>query len=178
MAPQDPHRDGPPAIPTRKLAADNSRQLLADKLQERIAEQPVLMDALARQLLTVELALPGLYAVVLKLLAGGGQLASGPALYLAFACWLAAIATTLAALFPRPYRGDPRILRGRGSPEDAFHRAARYKYRWLLAACCAFVLGLGATLYDGLAEARPDAGAGPAAAAATQSETESDDHGS
>jgi len=164
-----------PAIKTKKLTADNSRSLLAQKLEERVAEQPALMDALARQLLTLELAVPGLYAAVLKLLSssGGGVdggLAASAALYLAFGCWLLAIVCTLVALFPKRYRGDPNIVRGDGSPEYAFNRAAKYKYRWLLAACCAFVLGLGAAIYDGLA-ATPQA----ASTSASQAENNKGD---
>lgn len=159
----DPQPSTP--IKTRKLSAENTRQLLADKLEERIAEQPALMDALARQLLTLELAVPGLYAAVLKLISSdGGQLIVGTALYLAFGCWLGAIVCTLVALFPKRYRGDANIVRGDGSPEYAFNRAAKYKYRWLLAACCAFVIGLGAAIYDGLS--------GPPTAAASESQPE------
>jgi hypothetical protein len=55
-------------IPTVPLSRQD--QLLRDKLIEDIAGQSARMDELARQLIALELAVPGLYATVLKLVAG------------------------------------------------------------------------------------------------------------
>lgn len=126
-----------PVSPTSKL--------LRDKFYEQFAAQSDQMDALARQLITIELAIPGLYATVLKLTQGDkATLAVDNWFYFTFASWFLALALTLAALFPRTWRVDPTILKsdptGRGerlSLEDFFYKSARYKY-WLLVAACLF----------------------------------------
>ena len=59
--------DDPP-VPTRPLADEDT--FLQQKYQESIVNQADLMDKLATQLITLELAIPGLYATVLKLVQG------------------------------------------------------------------------------------------------------------
>ena len=58
------------AIPTRPPS--NSDTLLREKFDESIAAQSEQMDKLGQQLITLELAIPGLYATVLKLISGEG----------------------------------------------------------------------------------------------------------
>lgn len=143
-------------IPTRPL--DRQDTLLRDKLTEEITGQPQRMDNLAQQLITLELAIPGLYATVLKLVQGDKGVLSGPALYWAFGLWMLALLLTLAALFPRRYDVDTRTLRRRqpgrpGQPlsiEDYFSTAASHK-RWLLvASSIAFFTGLLAAISNSL----------------------------
>jgi hypothetical protein len=59
---------GETALPTRPPS--KSESLLREKFAESVAGQSDLMDQLARQLITLELAIPGLYATVLKLTQG------------------------------------------------------------------------------------------------------------
>jgi len=144
-------------IPTRRPSQQDS--LLRDKLTEEIASQPQRMDSLAQQLITIELAIPGLYATVLKLVQGDkGVLSAQPSLYVAFGLWMLALALTLGALFPRSYDVDTRTLRRRRatrpgealSIEEYFSLAARHK-RWLLvASCIAFFSGLLAAIGNSL----------------------------
>jgi hypothetical protein len=68
------------------------------------------LDALAQQLLTLELAIPGLYATVLKLVAGREATLGGPWLVATFLLWFIALVTTLLTLFPRTYRVNPDRL--------------------------------------------------------------------
>ena len=55
-------------LPSRPVTS--SETVLRDKFAESIVGQSELMDRLAQQLITLELAIPGLYATALKLLSG------------------------------------------------------------------------------------------------------------
>ena len=55
-------------LPTRPLYG--SENVLREKFAASIAGQSELMDRLAQQLISIELAIPGSYAAVLKLVAG------------------------------------------------------------------------------------------------------------
>jgi len=141
-------------LPTKPPSPQDS--LLRNKLSEDIAGQAQRMDALAQQLITIELAIPGLYATALKLVRGDAATLTDPAsLYIAFGLWFLALLLTLAALFPRRYRIDQTLLR-RDRPaepgealsiEEYFSRSAGDK-RWLLvAACLSFFAGLSAAAF-------------------------------
>lgn len=127
-----------------------SEKLLREKFVESIANQSELMDKLAQQLLTLELAIPGLYATVLKLLQGDqATLPVNNWLYFTFACWFAALALTLVSLIPRDWKVDPTILQkdptGKGNVrglEEFFNDSARYKRRLLVPAILLFWLGI------------------------------------
>ncbi len=77
-------------IPTRPPTKQDT--LLQERFYEAIANQAALMDKLAQVLLTVELAIPGLYATTLKLISGKEKtfILSCPLIF-AFLCWLAAL---------------------------------------------------------------------------------------
>ena len=144
--------DEPPVLSSRPPTA--GQRALLEKFHERLAGQSAQMDELARQMVTVELAVPGIFAAALALLRGkDATLAAGPLLYVTFVCWLAALLLTFAALFPRDYRVDPTILRRdpaakddtRGV-EDFFRRSAEYR-RWLrVAAAAVFWVGIAAAV--------------------------------
>ena len=128
--------------------------LLREKFYERYADQSRLMDELARQMITVELAVPGLYASVLALLRGDkATLPAGPLLWLAFGGWGLALLLTFLAVFPRNYPVDTTLLEAdpaAGGPlgiVDYFRRPARYKWRLLAAAAAAFWVGLAAGVW-------------------------------
>lgn len=131
---EEPVITRPVSDPTKKLR---------DKFYEQYAGQADQLDALARQLITIELAIPGLYATVLKLTQGqDATVAVNNWLYFTFGCWFLALALTLLALFPRTWQVDPTIIKSDTtrksqvlSLEDYFFQSARRKY-WLLAAAC------------------------------------------
>ena len=128
--------------------------LLQQKFTERYAAQGEQLDALARQMITIELAIPGLYAAVLALLYGDkATVAPGLWIYVAFGCWFLSLIATFVALFPRTYNVDTAIQRAdpeAGSDvlgiEDFFRELARYKYWWLVAAAVLFCAGLAAAI--------------------------------
>ena len=125
-------------------------KLLQVKFAESLAGQSKLMDKLARQLITLELAIPGIYAAVLKLVQGeDAPLPVNNWLIFTFACWFMATLLTLISLIPRDWKVDPTMLKsdpaGRSkalSLEEFFHDSAQYKRRLLIPACILFWLGI------------------------------------
>ena len=72
-----------------------------------IIDQPKLLDELAKQLVTLGLAIPGLYATVLKFIGGDDAVVKSSWLIIgAFACWFIALALSLFSLRPRKWKVD------------------------------------------------------------------------
>lgn len=114
---------------------------MQERLTEAIADQSKLMDELAKQLLLVELAIPGLYAAVLKLVSGTESVANLPNILIyAFICWGLSVICTVASLLPRSYRNISR--NNPQSIEDFFNKAAEYKRTCLLVSLLWFMAGL------------------------------------
>ena len=136
------------AVTTRPPSS--SEKLLRDKFMERYAAQNDLMDKLGQNLITLELAIPGLYATVLKLTQGDkATLPVDGWLYFTFGCWFLALLLTLVSLIPRQWRVDPTILKrdpaktdGPLGLEDFFHKSAQHKLRLLVPAIFLFWLGI------------------------------------
>jgi len=90
---------------------DENDNLLRQKFYEHIAAQSEQVDKLSTQLLSIELAIPGIYAGILKLIAGDGAvLGNTPAVQLTFGLWFIALILTLASLTPKKYIVDTKIL--------------------------------------------------------------------
>lgn len=112
--------------------------------------QSDLMDGWARDLLKLELAIPGLYATVLKLVEGSEARApASPLLFGVFGCWGAALLITVVALVPRGWRVDESKVKahpaGEQEPlslEGFFSKTAEYKRRLLVIATFLFFAGL------------------------------------
>jgi len=135
-------------ISTRPL--NDNEKLLRGKFYESIAAQSDLLDKLSERLLTLELAIPGLYATALKLIRGDKATVSlNAAFYVTFGCWLFALILTLAALTPKKWMVDPDILKqdpqkfseGLGI-EDFFEQSAIYKRRLVIASSVLFFAGI------------------------------------
>ena len=131
----------PAATPSiRGRPPNKAEQFIDEKYLETVSKQPDLMDSVARQLLTLELAIPGIYASVLKLTSGeDGTMTMTADLYYVFACWLVSLVCTLFAILPRSYQVD---LHDKTAIRDFFHQAALYKFYWVIASVTAFVAGL------------------------------------
>lgn len=125
-------------------------KLLREKFAESVAGQSDLMDRLARQVITVELAVPGLYATVLKLTQGNeATVMAGFWFYATFLCWFLALALALIALIPRNWRVDPTKLKsdpaGNSTEmglQEFFHKSAQYKRRLLIPSILLFWIGI------------------------------------
>ena len=109
-------------------------------------EQPKLLDELGKQLVTLTLAIPGLFATILKLTSGDDTvLPLHPFVIWAFVCWFVALILSLASLMPRKWKVNRQIVR-REEPavkgqslsiEEFFLKSALYK-RWVLIAASIF----------------------------------------
>jgi hypothetical protein len=135
-------------LPTQPLSGRES--VLKEKFSESIAAQNEQMDKLGQQLITLELAIPGLYATVLKLISGDkATVALTPVLYLTFACWFVALLLTLISLIPKKWEVDPGIMKQGPTKksktlgiEDFFYKTAQYKRRLLIASSLLFFAGV------------------------------------
>lgn len=152
--PGPPAAAEPPPVIYASRPPDAADRVLAERFFEGLADQGKQMDELARQMIAVELAVPGLYASILALLRGqDATLPDGRLVVLTFGCWLAALALSFAALFPRRYRVDPTLVRG--APADAgalsleafFDRSAAWKRRLLAIAAAVFWAGIAAAVW-------------------------------
>ena len=112
-----------------------------------VVEQPKLLDELAKQLVTLTLAIPALFATILKLPSGeSAGLSLHPFVVWAFLCWFVALLLSLASLMPRRWNVNRQVVRrekpaAKGQPlsiEEFFLKSALYKRRLLIAAsiCC------------------------------------------
>lgn len=137
--------------PIKLKPVTKTTHILRDKFYEQYANQADQMDELARQLIAIELAIPGLYATVLKLTQGdSATLGVNFWLFFTFGCWLFALLLTLGALFPRNWKVDPNKVKpdptGKDSQtlslEEYFYKSARVKYWLLVAASITFILGI------------------------------------
>jgi hypothetical protein len=139
-----------PNQPISTRPVSENEKLLRTKFYENIAGQTDLMDKLSERLLTLELAIPGLYATVLKLISGDdATMIVNAALYMTFGFWLVALVLTLIAIIPKRWVVDPAILRqdpkkhseGLGV-EDFFEQSALYKRRLLTASSIFLFAGI------------------------------------
>ncbi len=141
-------------IPTRPPSS--SDKVLREKFAESIAGQSEQMDKLGQQLIALELAIPGIYATVLKLMSGDkATLAVGNALYFTFACWFLALLITLVSLIPRKWIVNPDIMKidaferaDELGIEDFFLRTAQYKRRLLIVSTLLFFVGVVSAAYS------------------------------
>lgn len=129
---------------------DTYEAKIKEKYAESFANQSDLMDKLAQQLLTLELAIPGLYATVLKLIRGDqATVPVNNMLYVTFALWIVALGLTLMALMPRKWKVNPQIMErdpksttGELGIKDFFAKSARYKRNLLIVATLLFFSGI------------------------------------
>lgn len=124
-------------------------------LATAVIEQPKLLDELGKQMVTLCLAIPGLFATVLKLTGGDDAMLYADCLVIsAFIFWLVALLLSLASLVPIVRRVDRQVVR-RAQPamkgqalsiEEFFLKSANYKRRLLITAtlCCFVGIALAA----------------------------------
>ncbi|MCP4702133.1 MAG: hypothetical protein GY862_35525 [Gammaproteobacteria bacterium] len=132
-------------------AADPSDIALLQKYAEETVKQSERLDELAKQLFTLELAIPGIYATILKLVAGkNAVLANTPLLWVSFILWSFALIFTLIGVLPRRYkvmrdtvrRENTRNPGGQLSVEEFYQKSTDYKYRALVSASVCFFGGI------------------------------------
>lgn len=114
------------------------------KLQEKFAEdaanQAALMDNMGKQLLTLELGMVGIYATVLKLVAGSeATLHVDGSVVITFFLWLMAVISAVLAIFPEEYKVDSSKM---DEIKDYFYTSARKKGKMLTLSVVLFFTGV------------------------------------
>lgn len=125
-------------------------EVLVTKYAEDLAAQSERLDRVAERLITLELAIPGLFATVLKLVAGDKVVAPMNAfLYAAFFCWLLALVLTMLALLPRSWQVDEQVMEKDSFAHDAplgirdyFQKTARHKQRLIMPSAVLLFIGI------------------------------------
>jgi len=142
--PQNPIETRPPST---------IEHFLQQKFAEEQVKQSERLDDLAKQLLTLELAIPGIYATVLKLVTSA-PLVVNLWLGLTFLFWFVALGLTFFSLFPVHYQVNTEVLRrqrpqaeGPLSIEEFYYHSARRKRVILIFASISFFLGIACTLF-------------------------------
>ncbi len=128
----------------------SGEKILKDKFAENIAGQNDLMDQLGKLLITLELAIPGLYATVLKMTKGSQATVKIDAwLVGAFILWFSALMLTLFGLIPRNWKVDRNIMKQDPDQktdvlgiEDFFRKSAQYKRRFIILASVIYFIGI------------------------------------
>ena len=125
-------------------------KLLKKRFAESITQQSDHLDRLGYQLITLELAIPGLYATALKMVQGSkATLDSNSWLFVTFACWFVALGCTLWCLMPQKWKIDENIMKqnpanrtGALGIEDFFNKSAQRKRLWLSISSIIFFAGV------------------------------------
>ncbi|EIJ41797.1 hypothetical protein BegalDRAFT_0889 [Beggiatoa alba B18LD] len=140
----------PPIIQTRPPSETD--KYLQQKFVEEIVQQANRLDELAKQLFTLELAVPSVYVTVLQLVQGEkASLGLNAYLISAFTLWFLALLLTFFTLFPNNrYKVRRNLIRRETSNnptegisiEEFFQKSARDKYWELVAGSVCFFLGL------------------------------------
>ena len=133
---------------TGKPVSPADQALLDAYYQEPVKQADRFVD-LAKELLKLELAIPGIYAAALRLVSRE-QSANPNWVFIAFSLWLIALVLTLFALVPRRYQVLEQALRyvrpdhGKGplSIAEYFQKSAQVKRRLLLGAAPLFFFGI------------------------------------
>ena len=123
---------------------------LIEAFHQEIIKQNDRLDDLAKEMVKLELGIPGAYAVALTLLAGKDAVISAAWLLPVFIFWMLAVGLSFLALFPRKYKvleDTPRRDRTRKATDDNltiqeyFQESASYKYSLLSGAAVSFFIG-------------------------------------
>nr|VFJ92026.1 MAG: hypothetical protein BECKLFY1418A_GA0070994_102010 [Candidatus Kentron sp. LFY] len=137
-------------IVTTELAT-SAEVAFSEACHQEIIKQAERLDDLAKELLKLELIIPGIYTAVIKLTANGEFLSLDTFTGLAFILWIIAIALTLFGLFPKRYDVQCEAL-GRVSatqsptfpstPREFFEKRAQHKRISLVLAVFTFFAGV------------------------------------
>ncbi|MCP4117624.1 MAG: hypothetical protein GY737_19950 [Desulfobacteraceae bacterium] len=110
------------------------------------AAQAARLDDLAKQLITLCIAVPSVYAAVLKLVAGSKAVMPRMDLTcFAMVAWLLALGLSLASLLPERHEIDPDSLT---EIRNYFSESARRKYLFLCCACIFSFLGITLAIFS------------------------------
>lgn len=115
-------------------------QKLQEKFAEEVANQAGLMDSMGKQLLSLELAMVGIYATVLKLISGeSATLETGWSIGITFMLWFLSVLATVLAIFPGKYSVDSTKM---DEIKNYFHESAKQKAHMLIVSLVFFFSGI------------------------------------
>ena len=103
------------------------------------------MDSIGKQLITMELAIPALYATGLKLMYGkdGVLMEGGYVLLMGFLFWFGSLVLTFVAIFPKKYTVDKSSI---SDIEKFYSQSARHKATYLSWGGILFFMGILSTV--------------------------------
>ena len=115
-------------------------EIILECFAKDVAAQATRLDELAKQLITLEIAIPGLYAAILKLVSNDKVIADTPKLLIpAFLCWMLSLGLCLTSLLPVKHTIDPDSLT---QIRHYFSSSARRKLYLLTLACICSMGGI------------------------------------
>lgn len=104
------------------------------------------MDSMGKQLLSLELAMVGIYATVLKLISGDtATLETGWSVGIAFLFWFMSVVATVLAIFPEEYKVDSSKM---DEIKAYFYKSARKKAKMLIVSIVLFFTGIGVAVFS------------------------------
>lgn len=114
---------------------------IIESFAKDITEQNRLMDDIAKQLISMELAIPALYATVLKLIYGKDAtiIDGGYILLIGFVFWFLSLVVTFVAIFPQKYTIDKSNI---SEIEGFYTQSAKYKAKYLSLGAILFFMGV------------------------------------
>ncbi len=139
MATHEPTPENPLEIEAEATAPlSKMDETLLVNFANDVAAQATRLDDVAKQLITLCIAVPSVYAAVLKLVAGDkAVMPRADLIFFAFGAWLLALGLSLASLLPKRHQIDPDSLT---EIQSYFSQSARRKYLFLCCACiCSFI---------------------------------------
>jgi hypothetical protein len=120
-------------------------EAIIDSFAKDLVGQAMRMDELAKYVITINLAIPGLYAAVLKFNKGGDAVVSDiSVLVMTFSAWLLACAFAFLALLPERYALAQDDL---SSMQAYFTKTAQRKYRLILIASVCSLFGMAFAIF-------------------------------
>lgn len=121
-------------------------ETLLECFAKDVAAQAARMDDLAKQLITLSIAVPGIFGATLKLVSGDKAITGQPlSLKVAFAFWLASLALSLWSLRPNKYEIDPESLT---EINNYFSESAAQKLFLLSCACICCFFGISLAVFS------------------------------
>ena len=122
-----------------QVRSSKYQESLQDSFAKEVATQASRMDDLAKQLISLNLAIPALYGAVLKITQGDSGTVSGWLVFIAFLSWLVALGFALVSLLPIRNKVDPNQL---AALETYFKSTAQRKQILLIASSLISFFGI------------------------------------
>lgn len=132
-----PEPSPPQAIEVEAIPLSKFDESLLDNFAKDVSAQATRMDDLAKQLITLNIAIPGLYAAILKFVSGEKAVVTDHLLlFITFGAWLLSLGLAFVSLFPERYEAAADSL---ADIQQYFYQSAKRKF-WLVGAAslCSF----------------------------------------